>query len=54
VAVVRSVGQEPQQARLLVRINRYHVARYGINVSDVQDVIDLAIGGTPITALFEG
>src|SRR5262249_50451948 len=30
------------------------VARYGINVSDVQDVIDLALGGSPITAVFEG
>src|SRR5262249_18777369 len=32
----------------------YHVARYGINVGDVQDVIDLAIGGSPITTVFEG
>jgi cobalt-zinc-cadmium resistance protein CzcA len=30
------------------------VASYGINVADVQDVIDLAIGGTPIAAVFEG
>jgi cobalt-zinc-cadmium resistance protein CzcA len=30
------------------------VARYGINVADVQDVIDLAIGGTPIAGVFEG
>jgi len=30
------------------------VARYGINVRDVQDVIELAIGGRPISTVFEG
>ena len=49
-----SIEQEGAQAQLQVQINRHQVARYGINVSDVQDVIDLAIGGTPITAVFEG
>jgi len=62
LAVVRSVPgaadtsieQEGAQAQLRIQINRHQVARYGINVSDVQDVIDLAIGGTPITPVFEG
>ena len=53
-AVDTSIEQEGPQAQLQVRIDRHQVARYGINVSDVQDVIDLAIGGTPITAVFEG
>jgi cobalt-zinc-cadmium resistance protein CzcA len=53
-AVDTSIEQEGPQAQLQVRIDRNQVARYGINVSDVQDVIDLAIGGTPITAVFEG
>jgi len=44
-----SIEQEGAQAQLQIQINRHQVARYGINVSDVQDVIDLAIGGTPIT-----
>ena len=35
-------------------IDRCAVARYGINVSDVQDVIDLALGGAPISGVFEG
>jgi len=30
------------------------VARYGINVRDVQDVIELAIGGRAVSTLFEG
>jgi cobalt-zinc-cadmium resistance protein CzcA len=49
-----SIEQEAEQAQLRITINRLQVARYGINISDVQDVIDLALGGSPITALFEG
>jgi cobalt-zinc-cadmium resistance protein CzcA len=49
-----SIEQEAEQAQLRIAVNRYQVARYGINVSDVQDVIDLALGGSPITAVFEG
>ena len=49
-----SIEQEADQAQLRIAVNRYKVARYGLNVSDVQDVIDLALGGSPITAVFEG
>src|SRR5262249_51176459 len=30
------------------------VARFGINVRDVQDLVELAIGGRPVSVLFEG
>jgi heavy metal efflux system protein len=53
-AVDTSIEQERDQAQLRIAINRFQVARYGINVSDVQDVIDLAVGGSPITGVFEG
>ena len=49
-----SIEQERDQAQLRIRIDRMQLARYALNVSDVQDVIDLAIGGSPITGLFEG
>jgi cobalt-zinc-cadmium resistance protein CzcA len=49
-----SIEQEADQAQLRIAMNRFQIARYGINVSDVQDVIDLAIGGSPITGVFEG
>jgi len=49
-----SIEQEADQAQLQIVIDRLRVARYGINVGDVQDVIDLALGGTPITGVFEG
>jgi cobalt-zinc-cadmium resistance protein CzcA len=53
-AVDTSIEQERDQAQLRIALNRFQVARYGINVSDVQDVINLAIGGSPITSVFEG
>jgi len=49
-----SIEQEAEQAQLRIAVKRYQLARYGINVSDVQDVIDLAFGGSPITTVFEG
>ena len=49
-----SIEQEADQGQLRIAIDRYRVARHGINVGDVQDVIDLSIGGSPITAVFEG
>ena len=48
-----SIEQEADQPQLRIAMNRFQIARYGINVSDVQDVIDLAIGGSPITGVFE-
>ena len=46
--------QESEQAQLRIQIDRAGVARYGINVRDVQDVIEMAIGGKPISTVFEG
>ena len=41
-------------AYLEVRIDREKIARYGINVADVQDIIETAIGGREATMLREG
>jgi len=49
-----AIEQEADQAQLRIRIKRDEVARYGINVSDVQDVIELAIGGRIVSSVFEG
>jgi cobalt-zinc-cadmium resistance protein CzcA len=35
-------------------VKRDEVARYGINVKDVEDVIEMAIGGRTVSTLFEG
>lgn len=39
---------------LLIDINREEIARYGLRVNDVQNVIEVAIGGKPITRTVEG
>ncbi len=49
-----SIEQEADQAQVRIQIDRTQVARYALNVGDVQDVIDLALGGNPITGVFEG
>ncbi|MEP7352052.1 MAG: efflux RND transporter permease subunit, partial [Acidobacteriota bacterium] len=49
-----AIEQEPDQAQLRLRIDRQAVARYGINVKDVEDVIEMAIGGRAAGTMFEG
>lgn len=50
-AFIDRAGQAPQ---LLIEIDRPQAARYGLNVSDVEDVIETAIGGKAATELWEG
>jgi heavy metal efflux system protein len=49
-----AIEQESDQSQLRIRIDRQAVARYGINVRDVQDVIEMAIGGRSAGIMFEG
>lgn len=35
-------------------INRQAAARYGLNIADVEDVLMVAVGGTPVTQTVEG
>ena len=49
-----AIEQEADQAQLRLRIDRQAVARYGINVRDVQDQIEMAIGGRTVGTMFEG
>jgi copper/silver efflux system protein len=37
-----------------IKIDRKKAARYGINVGDVQDVVEVAMGGRPLTMTVEG
>jgi len=50
-AFVDRAGQVPQ---LQIEIDRAQAARYGLNVADVEDVIETALGGKPATELWEG
>ena len=53
-AVSVNIEQEGKQAQLAIRINRENVARFGINVSDIQQTIEAAIGGKNIGTLYDG
>ncbi len=48
------VEQEGNQAQLSIDINRTAAARFGINVSDIQKMIEAAIGGRTINKMYDG
>ncbi len=48
------VDQVSGTPQLLIRIDRDRVARYGINISDVQEVVRAAVGGEVAGQIFEG
>jgi len=50
IRVERATGQQ----YLAIDVDRPTIARYGINVSDVHDVIEMAIGGKVATQVYEG
>ena len=48
------IEQEGIQAQLAVEINRENAARYGINISDIQLMIEAAIGGKSVGSIYDG
>ena len=50
IRVERLSGQQA----LTIDIDRRAIARHGINVADVHEIIETAIGGKEVTSLFEG
>lgn len=48
------VQQQSGLPLLQIRINREQISRYGINVSDVQQVVQTAIAGSRATTILEG
>lgn len=42
------------QQYLSIEIDRQAIARYGLNASDIHDIIEIAIGGKRATDIFEG
>ncbi|CDM64147.1 efflux RND transporter permease subunit [Pyrinomonas methylaliphatogenes] len=49
-----SADQLAGQAQLQIEIDRARAARYGLNVSDVQDVVETAIGGKVASQVVQG
>src|SRR6201982_1940498 len=50
LTVVRDLGQPS----LLIQVNREKIARYGVNVADVEGVIQAAVGGQAATQVIQG
>ena len=48
------IFEELGQPNINIIINRDHIARYGLNISDVQDVIETAVGGKTASQVIEG
>jgi cobalt-zinc-cadmium resistance protein CzcA len=49
-----AIEQEADQGQLKLGLHRRDMARYGIDVDDVQAIVSLAIGGRPIDIVYEG
>jgi cobalt-zinc-cadmium resistance protein CzcA len=49
-----AVEQEAEQPQLTIQLDREKMARFGVRVRDVQDLIELAIGGRVVSTVFEG
>lgn len=49
-----AVDQEPPLPQLQIIADRELIARYGLNVSDVTELIELAIGGKSVSQIFVG
>jgi heavy metal efflux system protein len=53
-AVDLAIDQEPPLPQLQVKVDREAVARYSLNVSDVANTIEVAIGGRAVSQIYIG
>jgi len=53
-AVDLAIDQEPPQPQLQIHANRDKIAQYGLNISDVAELIEVAIGGKAVSQIFIG
>ncbi len=49
-----AIDQEPPLPQLKIEANRDKIAQYGLNVSDVAELVEVAIGGKAISQIFIG
>ncbi|MCE1199487.1 MAG: CusA/CzcA family heavy metal efflux RND transporter [Marinilabiliales bacterium] len=48
-----AIEQENKQTQLDVAVDRNRAARYGVNVADVNAILEMAVGGLPVSTLWE-
>lgn len=53
-AVDLAIDQEPPLPQLQVIVDRDKIAQYGLNISDVTDLIQIAIGGKAVSQVYQG
>ncbi|MGD0623768.1 MAG: CusA/CzcA family heavy metal efflux RND transporter, partial [Thermodesulfobacteriota bacterium] len=53
-AVDVAIDQEPPLPQLQIKVNREAAARFGINVADIADLIETAVGGKAVSFVFIG
>jgi cobalt-zinc-cadmium resistance protein CzcA len=49
-----SIFQEPPIPQIVVEADRQAAARYGVNVGDIMNLVQNAVGGAPITQIYNG
>ena len=49
-----SIFQEPPIPQINIKVDREKAARYGINIADVQNVIQTGVGQAPVSTVFVG
>jgi cobalt-zinc-cadmium resistance protein CzcA len=50
-SAIDRAGRSPQ---LQIEVDRRRSSRYGLNAADIQDVIETALGGKPVSEIWEG
>ncbi len=53
-AVDLAIDQEPPLPQLQIKVDRDAVARYGLNINHVSELVEVAIGGKAVSQLFTG
>ena len=49
-----SIFQEPPIPQINIKVDRVKAARYGINITDIQSVIQTGVGQAPVSTVFVG
>jgi cobalt-zinc-cadmium resistance protein CzcA len=47
-----AIDQEPPLPQLQIKVDRAAAARFGINVADIADLIETAVGGKPVSVVY--
>lgn len=53
-AVDLAIDQEPPLPQILISAHREKIAQYGLNVNDVSELIEVALGGKAVSQIFVG